>query len=95
MLARPVNMHTRAIYRFFRPFGDLSLSARGATLVSQGSPGRLRPESAPFHQTCGRAQNVPLEGVQHLAGHADARTTRLYDRRPKRMTRNLVEKISI
>jgi site-specific recombinase XerD len=40
-------------------------------------------------------QNVPLEDVQYLAGHADARTTRLYDRRPKRVTRNLVEKISI
>ena len=38
---------------------------------------------------------VPLEDVQHLAGHADPRTTRLYDRRQKRVTRNLVEKISI
>jgi integrase/recombinase XerD len=28
-------------------------------------------------------QNVPLEDVQHLAGHADPRTTSLYDR-PRR-----------
>jgi site-specific recombinase XerD len=40
-------------------------------------------------------QGVPLEDVQYLAGHADPRTTRLYDRRPKRVTRNLVERISI
>ena len=40
-------------------------------------------------------QNVPLEDVQHLAGHADPRTTRLYDRRHKRVTRNIVERISI
>jgi len=36
-----------------------------------------------------------LEDVQHLAGHADPRTTRLYDRRQKKVTRNLVERISI
>jgi integrase/recombinase XerD len=40
-------------------------------------------------------QNVPLEDVQHLAGHADPRTTRLYDRRRKKVTRNIVERISI
>jgi integrase/recombinase XerD len=40
-------------------------------------------------------QNVPLEDVQGLAGHADPRTTRLYDRRRRKVTRNLVERISI
>lgn len=40
-------------------------------------------------------QGVPLEDVQRLAGHADPRTTRLYDRRQKRITRNIVERISI
>lgn len=40
-------------------------------------------------------QGAPLDDVQHLAGHADPRTTRLYDRRQKRVTRNLVERISI
>lgn len=40
-------------------------------------------------------QGVPLEDVQHLAGHADPRTTRLYDRRHKTVTRNIVERISI
>lgn len=40
-------------------------------------------------------QRVPLEEVQYLAGHADPRTTRLYDRRQRRVTRNIVERISI
>ena len=41
------------------------------------------------------AQGVPLEDVQNLAGHADPRTTRLYDRRQRRVTRNIVERISV
>jgi integrase/recombinase XerD len=40
-------------------------------------------------------QNVALEDVQYLAGHADPRTTRLYDRRRRKVTRNIVERISI
>lgn len=40
-------------------------------------------------------QGVPLEDVQRLVGHADPRTTRLYDRRQKKITRNIVERISI
>jgi integrase/recombinase XerD len=40
-------------------------------------------------------QGVDPFEVQNFAGHADARTTRLYDRRTKQVTRNLVERISI
>ncbi|MFH0982204.1 MAG: tyrosine-type recombinase/integrase [Planctomycetota bacterium] len=40
-------------------------------------------------------QGVPLEDIQDLAGHADPRTTRLYDRRKRQVTRNIVEQISI
>src|SRR5262245_60693891 len=36
-----------------------------------------------------------INEVQYLAGHADARTTELYDRRKKKVTRNIVERISI
>ena len=41
------------------------------------------------------AQGVSLGDVQQLAGHADPRTTRLYDRRDRRVSRNIVERISI
>lgn len=38
---------------------------------------------------------APMEDVQYLAGHADPRTTRLYDRRQRQVTRNLVERIGV
>ena len=40
-------------------------------------------------------QGMPIEDVQLLAGHAEPRTTRLYDRKHKSITRNIVERISI
>lgn len=40
-------------------------------------------------------QGVHPADVQYLAGHSDARTTQLYDRRKKKVTRNIVERISI
>ena len=61
-----------------------------------GLPPRLSPHS---FRVCVitnlLSQGVPLEDVQNLAGHADPRTTRLYDRRHKSITRNIVERISI
>jgi integrase/recombinase XerD len=40
-------------------------------------------------------QGIPLEDVQYLTGHAEPRTTAPYDRRQKKVTRNIVERISI
>jgi site-specific recombinase XerD len=40
-------------------------------------------------------QGVPLSDVQNLAGHADTHTTRLYDRCQRKVTLDIVEKISI
>jgi len=34
-------------------------------------------------------------GVQYLIGHAHPRTTQIYDRRWRRVTRNIVEQISV
>jgi integrase/recombinase XerD len=59
-------------------------------------PERLSPHS--FRVTAITdllTQGVPLEDVQYLAGHRSPRTTRLYDRRQKKVTRNIVERISI
>ena len=36
-----------------------------------------------------------LEDVQYLVGHCHPSTTQIYDRRAKRVTRNLVERISV
>ena len=41
------------------------------------------------------SQNVPMEDVQYLAGHSSPRTTQIYDRRRRRVTRNIVERISV
>ena len=41
------------------------------------------------------SQNVPLEDVRYLAGHAHPPTTQIYDRRRRRVSRNLVERISV
>jgi len=65
-------------------------------LKDAGLPSQLSPHS--FHVatvTNLLTQGVPLEEVQYLAGQADPRTTRVYDRRQKSVTRNTVEKISI
>lgn len=65
-------------------------------MSSIGLPSRLSPHSFRVATiTDLLEQGVPLEDVQHLAGHADPRTTRLYDRRHKTVTRNIVERISI
>ncbi len=65
-------------------------------MAACGLPRRLSPHS--FRVTTITdllEQGVPLEDVQNLAGHADPRTTRLYDRRKKKITRNIVERISV
>jgi site-specific recombinase XerD len=65
-------------------------------LKAAGLPGQFSPHSFRVATVTDLLeQNLPLEDVQHLAGHADPRTTRLYDRRRKKVTRNIVERISI
>jgi integrase/recombinase XerD len=65
-------------------------------LKDAGLPSRLSPHSFRVATiTDLLTQGVPLEDVQYLAGHAEPRTTGLYDRRQKKVTRNIVERISI
>lgn len=59
-------------------------------------PGHLSPHSFRVTTITDQLDHaVPLEEVQYLAGHADPRTTRLYARRQKRVTRNVVERITV
>jgi len=54
-------------------------------MKAAGLPNRLSPHAfrvATITDLLG--QGVPLEDVQNLAGHADPRTTRLYDRGQKK-----------
>ena len=65
-------------------------------LKSADLPGQFSPHSFRVATVTDLLeQNVPLEDVQYLAGHADPRTTRIYDRRRRKVTRNIVERISI
>jgi site-specific recombinase XerD len=65
-------------------------------LKAAGLPGHFSPHSFRVATVTNLLeQNVPLEDVQYLAGHADPRTTRIYDRRRRKVTRNIVERISI
>lgn len=75
--------------------GDLSAMLK-RRLKAAALPARLSPHSFRVATiTDLLTQGIPLEDVQYLAGHADPRTTRLYDRRQKRVSRNIVERISI
>jgi site-specific recombinase XerD len=65
-------------------------------LKDAGLPVRLSPHS--FRVTGITdllSQGVPLDDMQFLAGQSSPRTTKLYDRRQKKVTRNIVERISI
>jgi integrase/recombinase XerD len=65
-------------------------------LKAAGLPERLSPHSFRVMAiTSLLTQGVPLEDVQYLAGHSEAKTTGLYDRRQKRVTRNIVERIPV
>jgi len=65
-------------------------------LKKAGLPTNLRPHSfRVLVVTDLLSQRVPLEEVQYLAGHSNPQTTQLYDRRRRRVTRNIVERISV
>jgi integrase/recombinase XerD len=62
----------------------------------QGLPTRLSPHSFRVAAVTDLLkQGVALEDIQYLTGRADPKTTRLYDRRQRQVTRNIVERISI
>lgn len=95
LLFRTTIRRTRQLTQNAMSPGDMSRMVK-RRMRDAGLPPNLSPHS--FRVTTITdllSQNIPLEDVQRLAGHKDPRTTRLYDRRDKKVTRNLVERISI
>ena len=94
-LFRSTLRRTRRLTQAGMTAGDLSRMVK-RRLRDAGISDRLSPHSfRVMTVTDLLSQGVPLEDVQNLAGHADPRTTRLYDRRQRKITRNIVERISI
>lgn len=94
-LFRSVIGRTQALSDRPATAGDLSRMLK-RRLKDAGLPGHLSAHSfRAMTATDLLNQGVPLEDVQYLLGHSDARTTRLYDRRQKAVTRNVVERISV
>jgi integrase/recombinase XerD len=102
---RTVRKETPLFRTAFRKTGKLTKNAMDAVDICRMVKRRLKDAGLPSHLsphsfrvttiTDLLEQGVPLEDVQRLAGHADPRTTRLYDRRQKKIARNIVERISI
>ena len=40
-------------------------------------------------------QGVPIDDIQYLVGHSHPSTTHIYDRHARKVTRNIVERISV
>lgn len=102
----PAAQPAAPLFRTARRRGwDLSVAAMDAKDIHRMVKRRIKVAGLPNCLTCHsfRAttatdlleQGVPLADVQELLGHADPRTTRLYDRRDRAVTRNVVERISI
>ena len=86
---------TKTLTQFVMTPGDIGRMVK-RRMRNSGLPAHLSPHS--FRVTTITdllTQGVPLEDVQHLAGHADPRTTRLYDRRQANVSKNIVDLISI
>lgn len=79
------------------PFSDhLIRQMLKRRLKAAGLPGSISPHSFRVAVVTDLLkQEVPLEDVQFLAGHSSPTTTSLYDRRRRKVTRNIVERISI
>jgi integrase/recombinase XerD len=92
----------RTTVRRTKQFTDRGMSTgdMGRVVKRRLKDARLPPRLSPnlFRVTAITdllSQGIPLEDAQQLAGHADPQTTRLYDRRQKKVTRNVMEQISV
>ena len=65
----------------------------------QGKLNRTTPrmgEKKPGNKKKARQEaGIRFEDTQYLAGHSNPKTTQIYDRRRRRVTRNIVERIAV
>ncbi len=101
-LARKAAPLFRAADRWGLGLVDRAMTAHGVRrmlkrrLKAAGLPEIITPHSfRVMVVTDLLGQNVPMEDVQYLAGHSNPQTTQIYDRRRRRVTRNIVERISV
>ena len=95
-LFRPVSARSRSRFAFrpLQPWTIRQLLKR--RLRDAGLPHIITPHSfRAMVVTDLLSQGVPIEDVQYLVGHAHPSTTQIYDRRSRKVTRNIVERISV
>ena len=95
-LFRPLhaNSRTRFARRFITPYTIRAMLKR--RLQDAGLPSIFSPHSfRAMVVTDLLQQGVPMEDVQYLVGHSHPSTTQIYDRRARKVTRNIVERISL
>lgn len=88
-LAARLSNHTQHVHRRHGSHGETPNKGRRSAIATVSAFLRVPTITDLL------SQGVPLGDVQHLAGHADPLTTRLYDRRHRQVTRNIVERTSI
>jgi hypothetical protein len=97
-LCAELGISRQTLYRHVDPEGNLRPDGRkllgGGKQKAQYS-GADRLSCLPCGATGPRRRGVPREQVQYLLGHSDARTTDLYNRTEKEVTRNIVERITL
>ncbi len=95
-LFRPLHANSRSRFarRFVTPYTIRAMLKR--RLADAGLPRIITPHSfRAMVVTDLLQQGVPMEDVQYLVGHSHPSTTQIYDRRARKVTRNIVERISI
>ena len=95
-LFRPLHANSRSRFarRFVTPYTIRAMLKR--RLADAGLPRIITPHSfRAMVVTDLLRQGVPMEDVQYLVGHSHPSTTQIYDRRARKVTRNIVERISI
>ena len=95
-LFRPLSAESRSRFSH-RPLGPWSIRAMlKRRLRDAGLPIIITPHSfRAMVVTDLLEQGVAIDDVQYLVGYSHPSTTQIYDRRARKVTRNIVERISV